>query len=253
MSIRVMIVDDEPLSRDELRYLIQKHEDFEVCGEAGSAVEAIKLYLQARPDVVFLDILMQDMDGLLVAKQWQQQKSPPLVVFTTAFDRHAIDAFAVNAVDYLLKPFDERRFLDTLDRLRAKLHGDQLSLSGAKGYRNEEEPKYKVSKLIVEEDGKAVLLDPEDVVYAYREERKVYIKTKDRVFSTSYSLQDLSEKLERFPFFRTHRSYLVNLNMIAEITPWFNGAYNLQMKDVKKSVVPVSRNYVRDLMKKLEL
>lgn len=253
MKIRVMIVDDEPLSRDELRYLIQKHEDFEICGEAGSAIDAMKLYLQAKPDVVFLDILMQDMDGLMVAKQWQQQKSPPLVVFTTAFDRHAIEAFAVNAVDYLLKPFDERRFLDSLERLRAKWNGDQLPLSVATGYKKEEEQKYKVNKLIVEEDGKAVLLDPEDVVYAYREERKVFIKTKDRIFSTSYSLQDLGDKLERFPFFRTHRSYLVNLNMIAEITPWFNGAYNLQMKDLKKSVVPVSRNYVRDLMKKLEL
>lgn len=261
MKIRTMIVDDEMLSRDELRYLIHTHEDFEICCEAGNAVDAIKSYIELQPDVVFLDIEMQDMDGMMVAKQWQSLKNPPLIVFATAFDHHAVDAFAVNAVDYLLKPFDKNRIEETINRIRSILQNGQT----AKGVQELTEPSLirshvthspfmnKVPKLIVEDRDRTILINPEDIVYAYREERKVYLKTKDRLYATLFSLQHLEEKLQSYPFFRTHRSYLVNLNMIAEMVPWFNGAYNLVMKDDEGSTVPVSRNYVRELMEKLEL
>ncbi|MBO8172757.1 MAG: response regulator transcription factor [Bacillaceae bacterium] len=249
--MRTMIVDDEMLSRDELRYLIDLHDDFEVCGEASTAVDAMKKYLEIKPDVVFLDIQMQDMDGMMVARQWQEQKNPPLIVFATAYDEHAVDAFAVNAVDYLLKPFDKNRIEDTIKRIRQILNNGR---NGAESNVSTVTPlSKKVNKLIVEDKDRTVLINPEDIVYAFREDRRVYLKTNDHVYSTLFSLQTLEDKLREYPFFRTHRSYLVNLNMIAEMIPWFNGAYNLRMKDEEGSTVPVSRNYVRELMEKLEL
>ncbi len=260
MTIKALIVDDESLSRDELNYLLKQWKDVDIIGEAKDGEEAIKKVHDYKPDVVFLDIHMPNMDGLTVAKKLADQGVAPLIVFATAYDQHAIKAFEINAIDYLLKPFDEERLKVTIDRIHQKLDNKNAERDKITRFlyqiMAEEDLKRQnksVSKLAVQSEDRVILLDPTDVIYGYREGREVLIHTNQANYTTKYTLQVLEEKLEKYHFFRTHRSYLVNLNYAKELIPWFNGTYNLLMKDEKQSKVPVSRQYIKPLKDLLEL
>lgn len=252
MTIRVLIVDDEILARDELSFLLSQWEEIQIVGEAEDGVEAYQKIQELQPDVVFLDIQMPEMNGLAVAKRVVEEGLKPLIVFSTAYDEYAIKAFEMNAVDYLLKPYDEERIQNTVERMKKqfeKPNQERITellyqmLDKSKGT----EEKRSISKLAVQTDEKVVFIDPKDIVYAYREGRDVHIKTIGETYLTKYTLQLLEEKLNKYSFFRTHRSYLVNLEYIQEMVPWFNGAYNVIMKDKELSKVPVSRQFVKPL------
>lgn len=268
--ISVVIADDEPLARDELTYLLKQCDDIEIVAEATQGAEALEMILALKPDVAFLDIHMPNLDGLTVAKKLLEEDQTLMIVFATAYDKHAIQAFEVNAVDYLLKPFDEERVLKTVERIRQrvknpkndaqdetlnlsliellkKVAGESVSVAAGQF----QAPK--ISKLAVQGEDSVVLIDPKDILYVYRETRDVFIKTSSKVYSTKYTLQTLEEKLASYPFFRPHRSYLVNLNFVQELVPWFNGAYTLILNDEKRSKVPVSRAYVKALKDVLEI
>ena len=268
--ISVVIADDELLARDELSYLLKQCEDIEIVGEATQGTEALEKILALKPDVAFLDIHMPNLDGLTVARKLLEEEQNLMIVFATAYDKHAIQAFEVNAVDYLLKPFDEERVLKTVERLRQRIR-DPKSDSQNESLNNSligllkkmagesvaaavgqfQVPK--ISKLAVQGEESVVLIDPNDIFYVYRENRDVFIKTSNKVYSTKYTLQTLEEKLASYPFFRSHRSYLVNLNFVQELVPWFNGAYTIILNDEKRSEVPVSRAYVKALKDELEI
>ena len=268
--ISVVIADDEPLARDELTYLLRQCEDIEIVGEATQGTEALEKILALKPDVAFLDIHMPNLDGLTVARKLLEENQNLMIVFATAYDQHAIQAFEVNAVDYLLKPFDEERVLRTVERIRQRVSDSQndsqdemlnnslrellRKIAGESASAADDQFKApRISKLAVQGEDSIVLIDPKDILFVYRENRDVFIKTSNKAYSTKYTLQTLEEKLASYSFFHVHRSYLVNLNFAQELIPWFNGAYTLILNDEKRSEVPVSRAYVKALKDVLEI
>ena len=245
---QVLIVDDEAPARDELQFLLEQIPEIKVVGVARNGREALQKIIELKPQVVFLDIQMPDMTGLAVCKELSRQLKPqemPVVVFATAYDQHALEAFEVNAVDYVLKPFGEERLQATMERVKRMLRNPEsqnlnriLSLL--------EKPKK--TKLPIEENERILLLDADEIVFCSINGRHVTITTKDRQYSTGFNLCDLGKKLG---FLRTHKSYLVNPEMVKEIIPWFNGTYNLLMQDNKASTIPVSRTYIKEVREKL--
>ncbi|AQS59222.1 LytR/AlgR family response regulator transcription factor [Desulforamulus ferrireducens] len=238
--MRVVVVDDEAPARDELSYLLKQHADIEVIAEADDVQTALKVIRKERPDVVFLDISMPGGDGMEAARQLAKLSEPPLVVFATAYDQHAVEAFAVNAVDYLLKPFSEDRVAEAIEKLR-KLLGQRKAAN-----------QLLQNKIAVNADDLIKLLDPAEIIYACRQGRDVVIKTKDDYYTVNYSLNNLEQRLANSPFFRPHHSFLVNVEAIEKIEPGFQG-YMLVMKDKEASRVPVSRSGMKEIKRLLGL
>lgn len=241
-KMRVIIIDDEPYSRDELIFLLNSYDHIEVIAEAESAKEGMEKILSLQPDVIFVDIEMGEMSGLDMVEIVRNVKQPPRIVFATAYPDHAAKAFRLDAVDYLLKPFSNEELTDTVKRLDQYFseqdhQKDEVTLSG---------------KLAVELDGSIVYIPPETVLYCSRVDREIHIYTEQNMYQSKLSLKELEQKLLNFSFFRTHKSFVVNLNKVERLIPWFNGAYQLQVTG-RKEEIPVSRNYVKQLRKKLEL
>lgn len=248
MSINIMIAEDEFLAREELQYLLDKEKDFTLLPSAESGEQLLELYFEYRPDVVFLDIEMPGITGVEAAKQiTASTNEPPLFVFTTAYDTYAVDAFAIEALDYLLKPFDQVRLQQTLERIRIKLRTGEEDTSDAK---EAQAPPPASNKLLVDDGEKMIVISPESIYYAVPSQRMLEIHTENEVIESKMTLQELEKKLSGRAFFRTHRSYLVNLNHILEITPWFNGAYNITLKNKDKTIIPVSRSARKALFEK---
>lgn len=239
--IRTLIVDDELYSRDELKYLLQSFPSIQVVGEAESGEAAVLKALQLHPDVVFLDVEMPKMNGMEAAKALMELKQIPLIVFATAYPQFAAEAFRYQAVDYLLKPFDENQLRETVIRI------EKHFLTPA-----EPESGKQTGKLAVEGDGEIFYLDPKDILYISREEKYSKIVTKTKEFETKISLKDLETRLMAYAFFRIHKSYIVNLDYVTRLSPWFNGAYQLAIEG-RDEMLSVSRNYVKSLRTKLEL
>lgn len=239
-KIKALVVDDERFSREELSYLLEGHPSIEVVGEAGSGDEAVMKTLKLQPDVLFLDVEMPKMDGMAVAKAVQELKKVPEIVFATAYPDFAVEAFRHQAVDYLLKPFDEEQLSETVERIKKKVEP------------KEEKDSYMPSKLAVEVEDMIEYLNPHQIMYVFRENRLTKIVGKEKTYETTDALKDIEQRLQGFPFFRIHKSYLVNLDYIHRLTPWFNGAYQLELRGTEEKL-SVSRNYVKDLRHKLEL
>ncbi|BAQ09087.1 two-component response family protein [Bacillus sp. OxB-1] len=239
--IRTLVVDDERYAREELTFLLGRFPAIQVVGEAETGEAAIMKTLQLQPDVVFLDVEMPKMGGMEVAKSLQEIKKVPLIVFATAYPQFAAEAFRINAVDYLLKPYDEDQLQQTISRIEKWL-APQSS-----GYAASE-----LGKLAVEMDGEIDYILIQDIYYMYREEKVTKIITERRDYDVRISLKDLESRLASYPFFRIHKSYLVNLNYVSRLTPWFNGAYQLELEG-RPEKLSVSRNYVKDLRQRLEI
>ncbi|WP_062108327.1 LytR/AlgR family response regulator transcription factor [Bacillus niameyensis] len=238
-AIRSLLVDDELYSRDELKHLLQVHPSIQIIGEADAGDTALMKCMKLEPDVVFLDVEMPRMNGMEVAQALQSLKSIPEIVFATAYSQFAAEAFRYNALDYLLKPYDEEQLAETVKRIEEKFTAPV-------------EHQKPTGKLAVESDGEISYLEPAEILYLSRDERLTKIVTKTKEFETKTSLKDLESRLHSFHFFRIHKSYLVNLDYVLRLTPWFNGAYQLQISGVEESL-PVSRNYVKSLRARLEL
>ncbi|MEW9671782.1 LytR/AlgR family response regulator transcription factor [Ammoniphilus sp. 3BR4] len=248
MKIRAMIAEDERLAREELKYLLEQ-EGIEVLPSAANGMELLQLVEEHEPDVVFLDIHMPEMQGLQAARMLSSRKNCPFIVFSTAHDDYAVEAFDLDAVDYLLKPYDHHRLKQTLQRIRSRI-GEagsteiSVPVSG--------QTSSKVSKLLVDDGERLIVLDPESILYASREERVIEIHTKNQVYTSKMTLQQMEEKLNSYAFYRTHRSFLVNMNYVLELIPWFNGTYNLVLNDGRRTQVPVSRSSAKELLQRLQ-
>ena len=241
MKISVMIAEDEMLALEELVYMLEKEKDIELCPSAETGDELINLYFEHKPDVLILDIEMPGVTGVEAAKRiMKSANEPPLFIFTTAYDNYAIDAFEIEAVDYLLKPFDHIRLHQALERIRKRLE-DKRETPVQNSPNN---------KLLIDDGEKMIVLSPDSIYYAVPSQRTLEIHTENEVIESKMTLQELEKKLEGLSFFRTHRSYLVNLNHIHEITPWFNGAYNITLKNKEKTTIPVSRSARKALFEK---
>ncbi|MBI4743512.1 MAG: response regulator transcription factor [Actinobacteria bacterium] len=242
MKLRALIVDDEPPARSELRYMLDNIEEIEVVGESASVKEALELIRVVNYDVVFLDIQMPGLTGLEMAQALRQLSNSPLIVFVTAHGEHAVRAFEVDAVDYLLKPFEEDRLMQTINRLiKIKTRMEAKPLS--EGQREAA----KFDRMPVEKNGKTILLNVDSIIYADIRHDYVYIHTYDESFITTYTLAELEGRLKDRFFFRTHRSYVVNLNKVKEIVPLFKNNYVLKVKDKNESEILVSRRQTRKL------
>jgi two-component system, LytTR family, response regulator LytT len=252
--IKVFIVDDEAPARDELQYLLEKIDGIEVCGWARNGRDALAKITELRPQVVFLDIQMPDMTGIAVARELVNRlglEHLPLLIFATAFDSHAIEAFEVSAIDYVLKPFSLERLTLTLERVKRNLDKGEVEQHKIDKILSllENKPRHE-NKLAVEENERIVLIDPAEIVYCSVSGRAARIKTMDREYTCSFTLSELEQKLN---LLRTHKSYLVNKQQIREVVPWFNGTYNLIMGDLTRSEVPVSRTFTKQLRSELNL
>lgn len=244
MTIRTMIAEDEMMARKELLYLLKDEKDISLTPHAETGEQLIELYSEHQPDLIFIDVEMPGFTGIEAAKYIldKSKGEPPLFVFTTAYDDYALEAFEVEAVDYLLKPYDEVRFRKAMSRIR-KAFANRIKVENtAKG------KKPSPSKLLVDDGERMVVLSPDAIYYAVPNKRMLEIHTEEKVIMSRMTLQELEDKLAGHMFFRAHRSYLVNLNHILEITPWFNGTSNLTLKDKKGTVIPVSRSASKSIL-----
>jgi len=250
MAIHVMIAEDEKLAREELEYLLKQHPDIILLPSAANGRELLESCEKYRPDVIFLDIHMPDIDGMWAARQLMARKEPPLIVFTTAYDHYAVEAFRLQAVDYLLKPYSEDQLAEALRRVRAELERRRNTAQGSPGALP---PHPKVDRLLLEDGGRLIVVDPADILYAERAERHVRLHSARHTYTSKLTLNELEAKLRPYNFFRAHRSYLVNLHHVAEIRPGFHGTYTLVVKGERNTHIPVSRAAAKDLLRRFHL
>jgi two-component system, LytTR family, response regulator LytT len=239
--LKAFIVDDEPLARDELAYLLRRTKEVEIVGEADSAASALEQMKTIEADVIFLDIQLADESGLDIAQKLIELDHHPEIVFATAYDDYALKAFDLNAVDYLLKPFDEIRVQQTIEKLN-KLFKKR---EGKQEVPQKTFHKDLTDKLPINVGDKVILISIKDILYICTIEGKTVIKANNKTYQVADPLVTFERKLQNTPIVRVHRAYLVNLNAITEIEPWFHSTYNLVMKDGEK--VPVSRTYTKEL------
>ncbi|WP_409296236.1 LytR/AlgR family response regulator transcription factor [Peribacillus sp. SCS-26] len=241
--MKAFIVDDEPLARDELKYLLARTREVETAGEAGSMIDALEQIKQLKPDLIFLDIELSEDSGLELAGQIRRLDFSPAIIFATAYDEFALKAFELDAVDYVLKPFDEDRIRQTIHKIKA-LRGTAGPEAEASA-ESRPMPAFQTGKLAVYADERIILVDTGSIVYLASAEGRTVLKTMEAEYKMPEALSAVEKKLTNLHMIRVHRSYLVNVDYIAEIQPWFNSTYNLIMKE--GTSIPVSRTYVKDL------
>jgi two-component system response regulator LytT len=251
MALSALIVDDEELARDELAYLLKNTDDVNVVAQGKNGLEAVNLIKEHSPDLVFLDVQMPGLDGFGVIKKLLDRKIPlPKIVFATAFDQYAVKAFEVNAVDYVLKPFDKKRVAQAVQKARAKQDAGALPAEKIETLvRMLESQKQPVAKILLKTVGRMFLVDQRDICYAWIEDGVITVVTGGPVGmegqSNCRTLEELLDSLDTKLFWRAHRSYLVNINRIREVVPWFKSSYQLRMDDKKQTEIPVSRAQTR--------
>ncbi len=250
MALSAVIVDDEQLARDELAYLLKSVDDVQVVAQGKNGVEAVNLIKEHSPDLVFLDVQMPGLDGFGVIKKLMDRKvRMPQIVFATAYDQYAVKAFEVNAVDYLLKPFDKHRVAQSVKKAKDKVGtaaGPTERLETL--VRSMLEQKPQPSKVLIKAAGRLFLVDQKDICYASIEDGVITVVTAQMEGqSNCRTLEELLDSLDPNLFWRAHRSYLVNINRIREVVPWFKSSYQLRMDDKKQSEIPVSRAQTKRL------
>ncbi|WP_334292805.1 LytTR family DNA-binding domain-containing protein [Peptoclostridium litorale] len=232
-DLNCIIVDDEYPAREELKYFIREFSDIEILEEFDSPLEALKYIEKQNVDVIFLDISMPGLDGISLGRIISRFEEKPKIVFITAYREHAIDAFEIDAFDYILKPYSKERIIGLLKKL-------QKSSAKASGE--------SIEKITLWKDEKIIVLDIGDIYYCEASERNTIVHSKDESYIENTSISDFYKRLPKDRFFRTHRSYIVNLDKIKEIIPWFNNTYNIRLKD-DVGEVPVSRSNIKDFRK----
>lgn len=257
MLLKALIVDDEYPAREELRYHLQKYDNIQVVGEAANITEALTLINALDYDLVFLDINFPGMNGIDLGRELQKKEKSPKVVYVTAYEEYALDAFEVNAVAYVLKPIDGEKFDRTISRV-IKLLGhsaakDQSVESINHAKNPDDHHTHSLNKITAEINGKTFLVDIDEIYFAYNEDNYVFIKRDNDRLITKYTLTYLEEKLNNNNFFRASRGYLVNLHKVMEISPFFNGSYCLVMSDREHTNIQVSRRQSKELRKILDL
>src|SRR6185295_12514786 len=250
-TLTAMIVDDEQLAQDELAYLIKDFPDIEVIVTARHGLEAVELIQKLEPDLVFLDVQMPGLDGLGVLRKLREKNIElPHIIFATAFDQYAVEAFRLEAMDYLLKPIERGRLEETIERARRAIQDRQKALPP--------EPSPRLTpqrtKLLVRNANRNFIVDAQDMVYATIENGLITLVTTTVEGHSNYkTIEDLQANLDRDTFWRVHRSFLVNINKIKEVVPWFKSSFQLRMDDKKQTEIPVSRVQTKRLRELLKL
>ncbi|HYA97331.1 MAG TPA: LytTR family DNA-binding domain-containing protein [Methylomirabilota bacterium] len=262
MAINTIIVDDEKPARDELVFLLKAFPEVQVVGQGKNGVEAVALIKEHSPDLVFLDVKMPGLDGFGVLKKLVERKvKVPHVVFATAFDHYAVAAFEVNAVDYVLKPFDKGRVAKAIARARKEIETHTATAERLERLVNQlgaasqqlQQPA-QPAKLLVKSQQRLLLVDSEDVIFASIEGGTISVSGREVEGTSNYrTLEELHAALDADEFWRPHRSYLVNIHHIKEVVPWFKSSYMLKMSDKKQTEIPVSRAQTKRLRELFKL
>ena len=261
-ALRVLVVDDEQLAREELCFQLTQAGDVDIVGQAVNGPEALVAADELDPDVVFLDVQMPGLTGFEVARSLlERADDAPVVVFVTAYDQHALEAFEVNAVDYLLKPVDSGRLQEALARVRRRMGTGRLE--GEPRLLNEQVEQIvkmmasrqtRREQVAVKAGERFWLVQADEIIYASLADESITIVTGQVAGTSNYrTLDDLQARLDPETFWRVHRSHLVNINKIKEIVPWFSRNYILRMKDAKSTEIPVSRSQTKRLREYLKL
>lgn len=258
-ALRTVVVDDEQLARDELCFLLGQIDGVDVVGQAADGVEALQVIEDQGPDVVMLDVQMPGLTGFEVARRLLRAGLEAQFVFVTAFDQHAIEAFEVNAVDYLLKPVEAGRLSMAVERVRRRIQSDRPAPRGQNGELDRllqllSERQGRRDQLAVKVGDRFLLVQAEDVVHVSVEDDVITVVTTSLSGTSNYrTLDELQARLDPSVFWRVHRSHLVNINRIKEIVPWFSRNYILKMRDARGSEIPVSRSQTKRLREYLKL
>jgi two-component system, LytTR family, response regulator LytT len=277
MAISALIIDDEQLARDELKYLLDSVGGVDVVAQGANGIEAVDLIEEHQPDLVFLDVQMPGQDGFAVIQRLMERNRSraagaighaehlPQFVFATAYDQYAVRAFDVNAVDYLLKPFDRARVLEAVERARARIAAGEAppAAAGESGAEIESqldrllrllnrpqvaEHGRPTGKLIVQMQNRLLLVDQAEICFAAIDEGVIRIVTRSfEGQSKCRTLEELMELLDPTRFWRAHRGYVVNIDQIREVMPWFKSSYQLRMNDKQQTEIPVSRAQTKRL------
>lgn len=242
--MRCIIIEDEKPIREELEYILNQYLWIEVVGCAGDGLKGLELIDHLKPEVVFLDIQMPGLSGIEVASKLRYLERQPLVVFTTAYKDHALKAFDLGAVDYLLKPYDEERIHVTLKRIQERLGRKRLPLEDVNPASDEKD------RLPVLQRGKTLIAQTSEFCYCVSQNSTVYIHTNAEEYQSTYTLNELQDRTQMF---RIHKSYLVNLKRIREVYSWFNGTYQIILDNPAQTVLTVSRSYVKSFKKAIGL
>lgn len=245
--IKLMIVDDEKHIRDELIYYLGKYRDLEICCQTGDGEEVLDLINENEPDVVFLDIHLNTENGLLLAGDIQKLNNPPYVVLATAYSEHALEGFDVGAIDYLVKPFDNNRINQCINRIRSLMNlvPEQLK---------EEYTNRDFKKIALRKNGKFILVDIDSIVYLEAINNLIYIYTSDNQYiANNLNLKCFIEVYGALGFIRIHKSFIVNVEYISEIVTWFNSTMKIVLKDDEMNEIFVSRSYIKTFKEILKI
>jgi len=254
MNIRVYLVDDELPARRYLHHLLKDFQDVEIAGESSNAVTAFQEIMSLHPDILFLDVQMPGLSGVDLTKMLAELPESPLIIFTTAYSQFAVDAFNLQAVDYLLKPFDNTRLAQAIKRaqkqLRHRRREELFSSDPETAPSNSTRPPEFITAT---QDGKMFLLSPSSIVYARCIDSITFIYADEHEYRVPFSLTSFYNQVKDLNFFRTNRSTVVNLNFVREIHNDFNGCSKLILNDAAANEIGVSRRKTRELKNKLRL
>ncbi|MBE6043419.1 MAG: response regulator transcription factor [Clostridium thermopalmarium] len=226
-----IIVDDEYPAREELKHFINEFSSIVIEAEFDDSIKALEYIEKNKPDIIFLDINMPKLDGMALGRIINNFEEKIDVVFITAHKEYAVDAFEVEAFDYILKPYSEERIMSTLKRLEKS--------------RSDNDVKYVSNKMTLKKDNKLKVIEVSDICYCEASERETIIYTSSNRYTEHCSISEFYKRLPKEHFFRTHRSYIVNLDKITEIIPWFNNTYMIKLKGIDEEI-PVSRNNINN-------
>lgn len=246
MPVKALIVDDEAAARSELRFALEQYPEVEVVGESANSEEAFKLLESLDYDLVFLDIDMPGLSGVELAQKINILPHHPVIIFVTAYGEFALDAFEVNALDYLLKPFSEDRFEQTMEKILGVIPGNGAHKKNDHNNINGKEHK-EIAKVPVQKAGKTYLINRGDIIYVHAHGDYTYVFTSDNKYFCNFTLSEFEVRVHNRDFFRVHRSYIVNVNNIEYISHQPGGNYILKMNDANSSEVPVSRRQGKKL------
>jgi two-component system LytT family response regulator/two-component system response regulator LytT len=251
-TLTTVVVDDEKLACDELSYLLRDFPEIELIATGSNGLEAVDMIQSLEPELVFLDVHMPGLDGMGVVRRLREKGVElPQFIFVTAYDQYAVEAFRLEALDYLLKPVDKGRLAETIERARRAIQDKKAPETPPVPKNSSAAPR---TKLMVRANNRHFIVDANDVIYATIDNGLITLVTTNLEGHSTYrTIEDLQANLDRDNFWRVHRSYLVNINKIKEVVPWFKSSYQLRMDDKKHTEIPVSRVQTRRLRELFKL
>ncbi|MEH7097111.1 LytR/AlgR family response regulator transcription factor [Neobacillus vireti] len=255
--MKAIIVEDEIPAREELEYLIEAYSEIEVTHFFDDGLDVLKFLQEQETDVIFLDINIPSLDGMLLASTISKFTKRPYIVFTTAYKEHAAQAFELEAFDYVLKPYDEKRMATMLRRLESAYKRDQADAIAKESRPNTKVQEVEIhakpsNRINLKKNDKIIVTDVNDIYYAEASEKVTLVYTQKEEYTMQMSITEFQALLPEEMFFRCHRSFTVNLTKVREIVPWFNQTYQLRLKDLSTEI-PVSRSKVKEFRQIMKL